>query len=95
MGEFGAIIECRLTEHARWEMERRQISEFDVAQVLAVPQQTSVVRTGRAVYQSQLKWGAPQRAYLLRVFVDLDREPPEVVTVYRTSKIEKYWRAEQ
>jgi len=28
------------------------------------------------------------------VFVDIDRQPPEVVTAYRTSKIEKYWRAE-
>ena len=30
--------------------------------------------------------------YLLRVFVDVDRSPPEVVTVYRTSKMEKYRR---
>lgn len=26
--------------------------------------------------------------------VDVDRNPPEVVTVYRTSKIEKYWRVD-
>ena len=30
--------------------------------------------------------------YLVRVFVDVDRDPAEVVTVYQTSKIEKYWR---
>jgi len=30
--------------------------------------------------------------YLVRVFVDVDRSPPEVVTVYRTSKVERYWR---
>lgn len=34
------------------------------------------------------------RIYLVRVFVDIDRVPPEVVTAYRTSKIEKYWRDE-
>jgi hypothetical protein len=28
-----------------------------------------------------------------RVFVDVDRSPAEVVTVYRTSRIAKYWRA--
>jgi len=28
--------------------------------------------------------------YLVRVFVDVDRTPEEVVTAYRTSKIEKY-----
>jgi hypothetical protein len=30
--------------------------------------------------------------YLVRVFVDVDRTPAEVVTVYRTSKMAKYWR---
>ena len=29
---------------------------------------------------------------VLRVFVDVDRSPPEAVTVYQTSKVEKYWR---
>jgi len=29
---------------------------------------------------------------MVRVVVDVDREPNEVVTAYRTSKIEKYWR---
>ena len=34
------------------------------------------------------------KTYLLRVFVDVDRHPAEVVTVYLTSRIAKYWRAE-
>ncbi|MGB9889856.1 MAG: hypothetical protein ACPLTQ_09335 [Anaerolineae bacterium] len=46
------------------------------------------------VYQSRLQSGEPLRTYLLRVFVDLERFPPEVVTVYRTSKVAKYWREE-
>ena len=33
--------------------------------------------------------------YLLRVFVDIDRTPAEVVTAYRTSKFAKYWRDER
>jgi len=37
----------------------------------------------------------PERLFLVRVFVDIDRRPPEIVTAYRTSKIEKYWRKEQ
>ena len=36
----------------------------------------------------------PEKQYLVRVFVDLDRHPAEVVTAYRTSKIEKYWSVE-
>lgn len=35
--------------------------------------------------------GEPEKYYLVRVFVDVDRDPAEIVTVYRTSRIEKYW----
>nr|MBC7245068.1 DUF4258 domain-containing protein [Chloroflexota bacterium] len=73
-------------------MARRQIKEEDVARVLAAPEQTETIREGREVFQSRLQLGEPPRLYLLRVFVDIDRTPPEVVTVYRTSKIAKYWR---
>jgi hypothetical protein len=34
-----------------------------------------------------------RRVYLLRVVVDVDRRPAEVVTAYRTSRVSKYWRA--
>jgi hypothetical protein len=44
--------------------------------------------------QSVLLMGATGQEYLVRVFVDIDRDPAEVVTVYRTSKIGKYWRTE-
>ncbi|MBM3135944.1 MAG: DUF4258 domain-containing protein [Chloroflexi bacterium] len=81
-----------LTSHALFEMARRQISEDDVAQVLSAPEQSEPDRPGRMVYQSRLQLGDPPKTYLLRVFVDVDRYPAEVVTVYRTSKIAKYWR---
>jgi len=92
MAGSGPITEYHLTNHARTEMARRQISESDVAGVLSLPEQIETVRVGREVYQSRIEAGEPSRTCLLRVFVDVDREPPEVVTVYRTSKIEKYWR---
>ncbi len=88
------ITHYRLTDHAKDEMVRRQISEEDVAKVLAAPEQTETVREGREVYQSRVASGEPPTTYLLRIFVDTDRQPPEVVTVYRTSKITKYWRAD-
>jgi len=86
------IVRYRFTTHMRNEMVRRRIGEEDVAKVLAAPEQTEVVREGREVYQSRFEAGEPSQTYLLRVFVDVDREPPEVVTVYRTSKVAKYWR---
>jgi hypothetical protein len=80
------------TLHARLEMLRRDISEDDIEAVLLNPEQSEQVEPTRCVYQSRLSSGDPPKLYLYRVFVDIDCDPPEVVTVYRTSKIEKYWR---
>jgi hypothetical protein len=89
-----SITMYRLTDHARLEMTRRQISAAEVESVLAAPEQTECVREGRAVYQSRIELGEPAKTYLLRVVVDIDRQPSEVVTVYRSSKVQKYWRGE-
>lgn len=94
MSAFSSISDYRITEHARSEMDRRQISEIDIAQVLFAPGQTEKVRDGRLVFQALVAAGEPERTYLLRVFVDVDCEPPAVVTAYRTGKIAKYWREE-
>ena len=92
METVAPITTYRLTDHAQMEMARRQILASDVARALATPEQMEVVRPGRVVYQARGASGTPPAAYLLRVFVDIDRQPPDVVTVYRTSKITKYWK---
>ena len=74
------------------EMARRHILTSDVTRVLAAPEQMEAVRPGRVVYQARVAWGTPPATYLLRVFVDIDRQPPDVVTAYRTSKMTKYWK---
>lgn len=73
-----------LTEHATEQMVRRQIRESDVRQVLTASEEVLLVRPGRVVAQGMIS------QHLLRVFVDVDRTPAEVVTVYRTSQIAKY-----
>ncbi len=88
------LYDYRLSDHARHEMARRAISEDEVARVLAAPEQVEAVRLGRNVYQARESLGQPPKDYLLRVFVDVDRQLPEIVTAYRTSKISKYWRTE-
>ena len=55
------------------------------------PEQRHAVRAGRDVLQSRIAFAG--KMYLLRVFVDIDRYPAEVITVYRTRRIGKYWRA--
>ena len=86
------ITSFRFTTHALQEMARRNISEAEVTQVLASPEQSETIHEGREVYQARIEQGEPPKEYLLRVFVDIDDTPPSVVTVYRTSKVRKYWR---
>jgi len=86
------IRDYTITPHAAFEMPRRGIDETTVRLVLNHPEQREMVRPGREVLQSRLELEG--RNYLVRVFVDIDRVPMEVVTAYRTSKIEKYWRDE-
>lgn len=58
--------------------------------VLEAPEQRHEVREGRDVLQSRAEM--EDGLYLVRVFIDTDVQPTEVVTAYRTSKIAKYWR---
>ena len=75
-----------ITGHARLQMNRRQISEQELRHLLKSPEEVLSVREGRVVVQGM------SGNYLLRVFVDVDRDPPEVVTAYRTSRVDKYRR---
>lgn len=86
------IREFRFSRHAREEMVRREIDEDAVRAVLAQPEQRFPLRPGRDLLQARRRQEG--RAYLIRVIVDVDRRPAEVVTAYRTSKLEKYWRRE-
>ncbi len=81
-----------LTNHALLEMTRRGITAEEIESVLANPAQRTGQRKGRCVYQSKQYSQEAKKDYLLRVFVDIDQKPAQVVTVYRTSKVQKYWR---
>jgi len=78
------------TDHAREKMARRELTTDQVMGVLQAPDAEFPVRPGRRVLQRRIRWGNPPQDYLLRVFVDVDRIPPEIVTVYLASKIAKY-----
>ena len=80
------------TAHAVFEMRRRGIDEGRVRRVVEHPEQRIDMRPGREVRQARERDRG--REYLIRVVVDVDRSPAEVVTVYRTSKVAKYWGRE-
>ncbi|MGG6241588.1 DUF4258 domain-containing protein [Nodosilinea sp. AN01ver1] len=83
-------MEYRLTLHAREEMSDRNIPIQMVEMVLTNPDQ-QFEEDGLMLYQSKFA-GAAGKTYLLRVFVNTSVVPARVVTVYRTSKLNKYWR---
>lgn len=82
----------RLSNHALQEMERRGIPQGMLEAVLENPQQVVPEREGKKAYQSQIDFGEG-RIFLLRAIVNDDIDPAVVITVYRTSNIQKYWRA--
>jgi hypothetical protein len=81
----------RYSRHALDEMAGRGIPQSLVDDVLANPEQVVDTPDGKKAYQSRVDFGGG-RIFLLRAIVAEDVDPNLVVTVYRTSKISKYWR---
>lgn len=80
-----------LSEHAREQAARRGVNETTVLEVADAPEQRQPIRQGREVRQSRVTDAASGKVYLVRVIVDTATEGDSVVTVYRTSKVDKYW----
>ena len=85
------IMKYLLTKHAIKEMELRGISVDMVKQILENPLQIVEEYGNKKAYQSIIDNNA-EKKYLYRVIVDDSVEPLKVITVYKTSKIDKYWR---
>ena len=81
----------RLSDHAREEAERRGIPLEVVQSVIEAPGQIVEVHSQRRAYQSKVMMD--DKLYVVRAIVELT-DPLTVITVYRTSRIEKYWSDE-
>lgn len=75
-----------LSKHALEQMHLRGISKADVMEILSNPQQIKEDE-GKMVYQSIVDKGK----HLIRIFVNHKKNPKAVRTVYKTSKISKYY----
>ena len=78
-----------MTGHAQQEMQRRCISLEAIETTLNSPQQITDEKEERKCYQSIIL--KKNREYLLRIIV-AQTEPKTIITLYLTSKIQKYWR---
>ena len=81
-------MEYVISNHAKAQMQERDISEEEVDSVLQNPQQIVDGERGRKVYQSLTVKNS--RLLLLRVIVVPNRKPPVVVSVYVTTQ-GRYW----
>ncbi len=76
------------SRHAEEQMELRGITHEQVETVLRAPDRLIREEQGQVVYQKVIF--PENEPYLIRVFVNAEKDPPFVKTVYRTSKIAKY-----
>lgn len=72
----------------RQKIEDHGPSIAEVEAVLAAPEQQVPAYGGRLIYQSRVG------RFLVRVVVEHDRNPTEVVTAYRTTNVSKCWQVD-
>ena len=85
-------MNIQLSEHAKTEILRRQLSEDEVRQVACQSEQVVPARDGLECRQSQISDSLSGKDYLLRVIVNPWESSNVVVTAYKTSKLGKYWK---
>ena len=84
-----------VTGHARLEAQRRGIELDLVLSIVEHPQQKVPSLKNRLVLQSKYHDKIIGKEMLLRVIVEPAGNDLKVVSVYRTSKINKYWIEEK
>lgn len=78
------------TKYAELQIQERGIDRRDILDVLKSPGQVLSAKKGKKVAQKKLS--REEKEGLLRVIFEEKVDTKVVVTVYWTSKIEKYWR---
>jgi hypothetical protein len=85
------MMDVKITDHAQFEIDRRQLSEEMIIDVVLGPEQVMELQKGRRIYQSKyLDWHM-KKEMLLRVVCEERNNLLLIITAYRTSKIDKYW----
>ena len=77
--------------HALHSMIVRRVTPEALDEVIQNPEQLYQQDDGRTVFQSRIP-GPKQKPHLLMAVVDMNENPPLVVTVISTSKVLKYWK---
>ena len=84
-------MEVVIAGHASFEAERRNIQEEFIRDVVKNPQQKLPSKKGRVIVQNRYYDKLENKEMLIRVIGIETSEKFEVITVYKTSRINKYW----
>lgn len=87
-------LEVVIKEHARFEAWRRGITEEFIRFVIKNPQQKLSTKKGRVIIQNKYYDKMEDKEMLIRVIGVETSEKFIVITAYKTSKINKYWKEE-
>ena len=82
------------SEHALFEMKRREIEKESVKEVVERPQQEIPSRNNKIILQSKYLNSQQNKEMLLRVIGRRTGGEFFIITAYKTSRIEKYWQKE-
>ncbi len=84
-------MEVILSGHAVFEAKRRDIDEGLIRSMVIKPQQKISSKRGRVIVQGIYQDQIEEKEMLLRIIGKETIDKFEVITVYKTSKIKKYW----
>lgn len=82
------LANVKISKHAKMQMEARNISLAVVESTIESPASV-LLEDDKKIYQAISNINGQN--YLIRVFVNILEQPNVVITVYKTSKINKYY----
>ncbi len=85
----------QFSNHSLEQMQVRGITEEMVNNLFKNPGQRLLdpFDSGKMILQSIFS-DSNAKMFLVRIFINVSKKPPMVITVYKTSKIDKYWNYE-
>ena len=81
-------MDYHVSKHASYQFSLRNINLIVVTDILENPDRIIKQETCKHIYQKGIVEN--DKKYLYRIFVNVCKEPPLIITGYKTSKIEKY-----
>ena len=81
------------SNHAEEQLFRRRLNRTIIMQIISYPEQIVVDKDNHdiSIYQSIFEENGQR--FLFRVFINMAKDPRVIVTLYRTTKIQKYYES--